>query len=141
MATNQANLDVDSRPPDTLYQPLPTISRAKRESSRVEPSIPDVTGGIIPYKNPAALFAYYLGVLSVLPVIGAFFGVPAFILGIVGLENRRRTPVIKGSVHAWIGIVVGGLCSLIWSAVLILIACCLLLYGPQLDSLLRLFGG
>jgi hypothetical protein len=79
----------------------------------------DATGGVIPYKNGPALIAYYLGVFSVLPCIGIFLAVPALILGILGLRKRRRNPAVKGSVHAWIGIVMGGLFTLIWGAALI----------------------
>jgi hypothetical protein len=101
------------------------------ESSRVGPEGPpgspfypgypaategDATGGLIPYKNPAALIAYYLGIFSLMPCIGILLAVPAFILGIVGLKQRAKNPVIKGSVHAWIGIVLGALMTLVWGA-------------------------
>ena len=76
----------------------------------------DATGGLIPYKNPAALAAYYLGLFSLFPVLGFFLAVPAFILGIKGLRKRRENPLIKGSVHAWIGIIMGGFCGLLWGA-------------------------
>ncbi len=79
----------------------------------------DATGGVIPYKNPSALAAYYLGLFSLLPCIGLLFAIPAFILGIMGLKARKRNPAIKGSVHAWIGIVMGGLMSIIWGGGLI----------------------
>ncbi len=64
----------------------------------------DATGGVIPYKNPKALIAYYLGIFSLL-----FFplGIVSIVLGILGLRDRKRNPAIKGSVHAWIGIVLG----------------------------------
>jgi uncharacterized protein YqgC (DUF456 family) len=75
----------------------------------------DATGGIIPYKNPAALIAYYLGIFSILPCIGILLAVPALILGIIGLQQRNKNPAIKGSVHAWIGIVMGGLMTVLWS--------------------------
>jgi hypothetical protein len=67
----------------------------------------DATGGVIPYKNPPALLAYYLGIFSLIPLLGFFLGIAAIILGIQGLRRRRFNPVIRGSVHAWIGIVVG----------------------------------
>ena len=67
----------------------------------------DSTGGVIPYKNPHALIAYYLGILALLPLIGVPFGVASIILGCMGLSRRKKNPVIKGSVHAWIGIVFG----------------------------------
>jgi hypothetical protein len=80
----------------------------------------DVTGGLIPYKNPAALAAYYLGIFSFIPILGLPLGVIAFFLGIAGLRARSRQPQIKGAVHAWIGIVIGGLFSLVWSLVLLI---------------------
>lgn len=80
----------------------------------------DSTGGLIPYKNPHALIAYYLGLFSLFPCIGLLLAIPAFILGIMGLQRFKKNPVIKGSVHAWIGIVMGGLMTIVWSAVIIL---------------------
>jgi hypothetical protein len=79
----------------------------------------DATGGLIPYKNPSALLAYYLGLFSLFPVLGFFLAVPALILGIKGLKKRRADPAVKGAVHAWIGIVMGGLCSVIWGLLII----------------------
>ena len=67
----------------------------------------DATGGVIPYKNPHALIAYYLGIVSLVPLIGVPFGLAAVILGFIGLSRRKKNPVIKGSAHAWIGIVFG----------------------------------
>lgn len=69
----------------------------------------DATGGVIPYKNPHALTAYYLGIFGLIPIIGFFLAIPAFILGISGLKKRKRNPVIKGAIHAWIGIILGAL--------------------------------
>ena len=80
----------------------------------------DATGGVIPYKNMPALLAYYLGLFSLIPCFGLFLAVPAFILGIVGLYKRSQNPAIKGSVHAWIGIVLGGLCTLLWGGLMIM---------------------
>ncbi|HHK40895.1 MAG TPA: hypothetical protein ENJ50_00630 [Planctomycetaceae bacterium] len=74
----------------------------------------DATGGLIPYKNPQALIAYYLGLFSLFPILGFFLAVPAVILGIRGLAARQRNPVIKGSVHAWIGIIMGGMFTFLW---------------------------
>lgn len=81
----------------------------------------DATGGLIPYKNPHALIAYYLGLFSLFPVLGLLLAIPALVLGIIGLRNRNRNPAIKGSVHAWIGIVMGGFMTLIWGAAVVLI--------------------
>jgi hypothetical protein len=79
----------------------------------------DATGGIIPYKNPPALIAYYLGIFSGLPMIGLPVGIVAFVLGIMGLKDRKRNPAIKGSAHAWIGIGCGGFFALLWGFLLI----------------------
>jgi hypothetical protein len=72
---------------------------------------------VIPYKNPPALIAYYLGLFSLAPVIGLFLAIPALVLGIIGLKKRRENPAIKGSVHAWIGIGCGSVMTLIWGLV------------------------
>ena len=79
----------------------------------------DGTGGVIPYKNPKALVAYYLGILSGLPFIGFPIGIAAFVLGIMGLKARKQNPVIKGSAHAWIGIGCGGLFTLFWGLIIV----------------------
>lgn len=69
----------------------------------------DATGGIIPYKNARALTAYYLGIFGLIPLFGVFLAIPAVIFGILGLSFRRQNPSAKGAVHAWVGIVCGGL--------------------------------
>ena len=79
----------------------------------------DSTGGLIPYKNPKALLAYYLGIVSGLPLIGFPIAIAAFVFGILGLRDRKRNPVIKGSVHAWIGIGCGGLFTLLWGLMIL----------------------
>lgn len=80
----------------------------------------DSTGGLIPYKNPHALIAYYLGLFSLFPCLGLLLAIPAFILGIMGLQRVKKNPVIRGSVHAWIGIVMGGLMTVVWTAAIII---------------------
>ena len=79
----------------------------------------DGTGGIIPYKNPKALIAYYLGIFSGLPLIGFPIGIAAFVLGVMGLRDRQRNPVIKGSIHAGIGIGCGGFFALLWGLAIV----------------------
>ena len=70
-------------------------------------SAADATGGLIPYKNPPALIAYYLGVFSLIPVLGFFLGIAAIILGIKGLGVKQREPSRKGTAHALVGIILG----------------------------------
>jgi len=75
------------------------------------PPTPDV-GGLIPVRNPAALWAYYLGVFSLLPCFP--IGIAAFICGLYGLRRVRENPRVHGRVHAWVGVILGGICGLLW---------------------------
>jgi hypothetical protein len=91
------------------YQPPPGVPQYHPPGSGEG----DATGGVIPYKNPYALTAYYLGILSLLCCItGLPWGLIPVVLGIIGLRKRAQNPVIKGSVHAWIGIVLGTISAL-----------------------------
>lgn len=78
-------------------------------------------GVLIPYKNAQALWAYYLGIFSLIPCVGLPLGVAALVLGIRGLGCAKRNSESKGKVHAWIGIVLGGLSVLVY-VVLILVS-------------------
>lgn len=66
---------------------------------------PDATGGIIPYKNPKALIAYYLGICALLPFFGFFIAILSISFGVSGIKHYKRYPLTKGVVHAWIGII------------------------------------
>ena len=79
----------------------------------------DSTGGIIPYKNAPALIAYYLAVFSLIPCFGLPLGIAAIVLGIMGLKHRKANPEVSGTAHAWIGIVLGALSTLLWSGVIL----------------------
>jgi hypothetical protein len=72
----------------------------------------DATGGVIPYKNAPALIAYYCGVFSIIPCFP--IGIVALVLGIMGLKKAKQNPLVRGQVHAWIGIIVGGLFGLLY---------------------------
>ena len=63
--------------------------------------------GVIPYRNPAALVGYYLGVFSLIPILGTLLAIPAIILGIVGLVKRHHEPRRRGMAHAWLAIILG----------------------------------
>ncbi len=78
----------------------------------------ELTPKVIPYRNPQALIAYYLGLFSGLPLIGLPLGIVAFVLGILGLQARKRDPSIHGTAHAWIGIGCGGFFTLFWLAII-----------------------
>ena len=77
----------------------------------------DQTGGLIPYRNPAALIGYYLGVFSLIPCLGFFLAVPALVLGLVGLQAYSQNPAARGRVHAWVAVTLGAIFTLIWGAV------------------------
>jgi hypothetical protein len=78
----------------------------------------DAVSTLIPYKNPKALLAYYLGVFSLIPCVGAALGPTALILGILGLSYVNTHPTAKGTGHAIAGIVLGGLVTLGYVALL-----------------------
>jgi hypothetical protein len=104
-------------PPPNPYEPSqnvpPQVQFPVNES--------DGTGGVIPYKNPHALIAYYLGIFSLITCFGLLLAIPAFILGIMGLSRAKKNPAIHGSVHAWIGIVMGVLMTIVWSGSIIFV--------------------
>lgn len=108
-------------PPATSATPPPPPPFQPPQRPPPLPDEGDATGGIIPYKNPHALTAYYLGLFGLIPFLGLFLSIPAFFLGISGLKQRRRHPHIKGAVHAWIGIILGGLFSVLWLGAITLI--------------------
>jgi hypothetical protein len=99
----------------TEFASLPTAGPPPTMPGGVLPlpgSAADAVSTIIPYKNAAALTAYYLAVFSVIPCVGAPLGIAALVLGLRGLRFAKQHPAAKGTVHAWIGVVVGGIFGL-----------------------------
>jgi len=90
----------------------------------ISPGVPTSTDAgsnvVIPYGNMRALIAYYLAVFSLIPFVGIVLGLRAFVLGILGLRFRRNHPSAGGTVHSWIGIVLGGLCGFGYLALMML---------------------
>jgi hypothetical protein len=84
------------------------------DDSEDDEFVPDGTGGVIPFKNQPALWSYYLGVFSLIPCFP--IGVAAFVLGLRGLRAVRAEPRVRGTIHAWVGIRVGGFFGLVWLA-------------------------
>ena len=74
---------------------------------------------IIPYHNKPALIAYYPGVFYI--ACPPLLCLPAMILGIIGLRNVRANPEVKGTAHAWIGIISGSVFLLLSIAVFVFI--------------------
>ena len=78
----------------------------------------DATTFFIP-NNSWALWAYYLGLASL--ICGIFAGIPAFVAGVKGVQFAKKNPQAKGAIHAWFGILAGGVMFLLNVALLILI--------------------
>jgi hypothetical protein len=88
------------------------------------PPVPPAMGAdnvvktFIPYRNVPALVGYYCGVFALIPCFP--IGLAGLVLGIIGLIKANREPEIRGKVHAWVGIIAGGLFGLLWLIVTIL---------------------
>ena len=69
----------------------------------------DATGGLIPYKNPKALTAYYTGVFGLISIVLCLgiFGVVPITFGVLGLKHAKKHPEARGQGHAITGIVLG----------------------------------
>lgn len=80
-------------------------SRSRRDEG-------DATGGVIPYKNPTALMSYYCGVFSLIPGLGLILGPIALVLAFLGFRAKSKNPQVKGTGHAIVGMVLGGLVTL-----------------------------
>lgn len=78
----------------------------------------DTVATVIPYKNSSALIAYYLGVFSIalwcIPLVGWGMTIAAIVLGIKGLRYVKRYPEAHGTAHAWVGIILGSITTLLW---------------------------
>ena len=68
-----------------------------------------MTERMIPTKNPKALIAYYSAVFSIVPCFTPLLGPAAIILGILGLQECKKNPILPGRGHAITGIVLGGI--------------------------------
>ena len=62
---------------------------------------------LIPTGNPPALIGYYLGGASLIPLLGLVTGLPAIILGAVGISKANANSGAGGLGHAITAIVLG----------------------------------
>lgn len=85
----------------------------------------DATGGLIPYKNKHALIGYYMafgGLIAwCIPVIGIPYSGATIWLGTKGLKNVKANPMVKGTAHAWIAIILGAIELLAGIAVTVMV--------------------
>jgi hypothetical protein len=100
---------IDDDPEDYSFTDGPRRRREERDE-RDESDEPIST--LIPYKNPKALTAYYLGVFSLIPCVGLILGPLALVFGILGLNYVKDHPAAKGTGHAIAGVVLGSLTTL-----------------------------
>ena len=100
------------RPAEDDYDDLPP-ERPRRRPRRTGD---DGIATLIPYRNGAALAAYYCGIFGLIPILGFLLGPIAFILGIVGFMKARKSPQAHGTGHAIIGIVLGLIDPVLWIA-------------------------
>jgi len=68
---------------------------------------------LIPARNPQALAAYYIGLFSLIPILGLPMGIVALVLGIKGARYARAHAGVHGTTHAWVGIICGGFWALV----------------------------
>jgi len=106
-------MESPQHPPPSVPPAAPPTKPAGPVARGAGPTAtPDATGGLIPYKNPAALIGYYLGIFGLFPLLGFPLAVAAVILGVVGLRRRATGRAWGGMVHAWVAIVLGSISTL-----------------------------
>lgn len=67
---------------------------------------------LIPYRNVPALVGYYLAIFSLVPCLGLLLGIPAVVLGILGILRAQQHPLARGKVHARFAVIFGAVCVL-----------------------------
>jgi hypothetical protein len=112
--------DNHESPPPVQQEPseLPSYYQAPPQPIR------SATRNWIPTENPSALLAYYFAIFGLVPGFCLVLGPAAMILGIVGLNRIKANPGLPGRAHAWIGVIVGGITTLICIAII-----CIAIYG------------
>ncbi len=125
IAENRVNGETQVMPEGgTQWRPLRDVpefaaSLAMPPPVTATPTTDSGVNKIIPYRNVPALVGYYCAVFALIPIVGAVLGPISFVLGIIGLRVRRTNPAAGGKVHAWIGIILGGLLSLVYFGLIV----------------------
>ena len=88
-------------------RPAPAKPRRPRRRELLDEG--GVFGSFTPWKNPAAVYSYAVGLAGMTPVLGLLLGPAAIVLGLVGHARLRRNPEIKGLSFIRAGIVLGTL--------------------------------
>ena len=106
--TRESLVEVDGSGEWVPLATLPEYSRAFAAPVPAAAAPGQGEGGVstvIPYKNAPALIAYYVGVFCI--ICPPLLCLPAIILGVIGLRRVKENPEVKGTAHAWIGILSG----------------------------------
>jgi hypothetical protein len=93
-------------PPPSAKPPAASTPRPRRP--RLGRDDGETFGQFTPWQNPAAAYAYYVGLAGLTPVLGAVLGAAAVVLGVVGTIRSRR-PEVGGANFAIAGLVLGTL--------------------------------
>ena len=64
-------------------------------------------GDITPWKNPAALYGYRLGVIGLVPVLGMVLGPVAIVLGAISIWKYRTDNSVGGYSQSHAALVLG----------------------------------
>jgi uncharacterized protein YqgC (DUF456 family) len=102
----------DRRRPDDEFDDYDDPVPERRERPKKQTG--DGFATVVPYRNGAALVAYYLGVFGLIPGVGFVLGPIALIFGIVGLIKARKNAKAHGTGHAIIGIILGLIDPFLW---------------------------
>ena len=106
--TRESLVEVDGSGERVPPATLPEVQDTFVAPPAPAPASGEGEGGVstvIPYKNVPALIAYYVGVFCIIcPPLLCF---PAIILGVIGLRRVKENPEVKGTAHAWIGVLSG----------------------------------
>jgi hypothetical protein len=78
---------------------------------------------LLPVGRPiSAIAAGYLAMFSVVPIFGLVAAIPALICGLSALKEIKRDPSLRGKGRAWFGIIAGGLFTVLWGLLAIVMA-------------------
>ena len=72
---------------------------------------------LIPIDNPCPLIGYYLRVASFIPCLGFLTGLPAIVLGIIGMVKINKNPEVSGRAHSFMAIAFGLCGPILWAIV------------------------
>lgn len=64
-------------------------------------------------KESQALIAYDCAIFGLIPCVCSVLGPVALVLGILSRSAIRNNPMLPGKAHAWVGIILGGIETLL----------------------------